>query len=403
MIAVASEADTVLLGCLEGETPRLHADLDIISGWTETGRPATWVLLEGTERAVFDRYRQLLADRHGVLSQAPGAVWSSWYSYYETISRTDLAEVVPQLPALGFDTVQIDDGWEQLVGDWTPNSKFAAGMRDAASLIADHGMRPGLWIAPFIALPDSQVAQRHPQMLLRDPNGAPVRAGTNWGSHYYTFDFTRADAQDFLIETVARAVHEWGFTYLKLDFINAGAVDGVRSKDVDREHAYRSAIETIRSAVGPDVYLLGSGAPIFASLGVLNAVRTGPDVAPMWDNYATSDPSDATAHNAVSNAVSRLWMRGLIGLDPDVVYFRRRRNLLSDQQMQWLKDSATLSGFPAVSDPPAWIETQDRGELYDFLTGAPATQQLDRYLFQIGDRRVDFSSVFDEAQSRYPL
>lgn len=403
LIAVASGSTTLLLGCLEGETPRLHADLDVLTGWTETGAPAQWVLLEGEEQAVFTRYRELLADRYGVLAGDPGAVWSSWYSYYETISRADLAEVVPQLPGLGFDTVQIDDGWEQLVGDWQPNAKFSAGMRDAVSLITDHGMRAGVWIAPFIALPGSRVVERNPQMLLRDADGSPVRAGSNWGSHYYTFDFTRADAREFLVDTVRRAVHDWGFRYLKLDFINAGAVQGVRSQDVDREHAYRSAIETIRDAVGPDTYLLGSGAPMFPSLGVLNAVRTGPDVAPMWDNYATDDPSDATAHNSVSNAVSRLWMRGLIGLDPDVVYFRHRRNLLSEQQMQWLKDAATLSGFPAISDPPAWIEPETHDELREFLTATPATEQLDRYRFRIDGRTVDFGPVFEDAASHYPL
>jgi len=403
MIAVASEQGTLLLGCLDGETPRLHADTDLVSAWTETGRSASWVLLEGDELAVFARYRDLLVERHGSLSQAPGAVWSSWYSYYETISRADLDEVVPQLPGLGFDTVQVDDGWERLVGDWHPNDKFSAGMKDTVSLITDHGMRAGLWIAPFITLPDAEVVQKNPQMLLRDASGSLVHAGTNWGSHYYTFDFTRPDAQGFLVDTVSRAVHDWGFSYLKLDFINAGTVEGVRSQDVDREQAYRTAIETIRAAVGPDTYLLGSGAPVFSSLGVLNAVRTGPDVAPMWDNYATDDPSDATAHNALSNAVSRLWMRGLVGLDPDVVYFRHRRNLLSDQQMQWLKDCATLSGFPAVSDPPAWIDAEDHDELRTFLTTSPATEQVGRYRFRIEDREVDFGPVFDDSDSFYPL
>lgn len=403
VIALASESGTLLLGCLGGDTPRLHADADVLSAWTETGKTGEWVLLEGQEQAVFARYRQLLADRYGVLDRDPGAVWSSWYSYYETIAHSDLAEVVPQLPALGFDTVQIDDGWERLVGDWQPNDKFAGGMRDSVKLITDHGMRAGLWIAPFIALPGSEVVRRNPQMLLRGTDGELVQAGTNWGSHYYTFDFTRPDAQEFLVDTVSRAVHDWGFSYLKLDFINAATIAGVRSQDVDREQAYRSAIETIRAAAGPDTFLLGSGAPVFSSLGVLDAVRTGPDVAPMWDNYATDDPSDATAHNSASNAVSRLWMRGLIGLDPDVVYFRHRRNLLSEQQMQWLKDIATLSGFPAISDPPAWIEPEDHAELREFLTGSPATEQLDRYRFRIDDRIVDFGPLFVDEDSPYPL
>lgn len=402
MMTVTDGATAHLLGCLEGETPRLHADRDVLVAWTETGRDASWVLLTGTEDEVFSRYRDLLADRYGVRGEDPGTVWSSWYSLYETVSRADLDKIVPQLPELGFDTVQIDDGWEEIVGDWTPNEKFAAGMKDAAGAITDRGMRPGLWIAPFIALPQSRVVRENPQMLLRDVDGAPVRAGSNWGTDYYTFDFTRQDARDFLVDTVTRAV-DWGFSYLKLDFINAGAVAGVRAEDVDRETAYRSAIELIRDAVGPDVYLLGSGAPVFPSLGVLNAVRTGPDVAPMWDNYASDDPSDAMARNAVFNGVNRLWMRGLIGLDPDVVYFRRRRNLLSDEQMQWLRDCALLSAFRAVSDPPEWIEPADLPALREFLAEAPTTERVDRYRYRIGSRLVDFGPAIDGGSGQYPL
>jgi alpha-galactosidase len=404
MMVLTDGTRSLLLGCIDGETPRLHADRDVLAAWTETGEDATWVLLIGSnEQEVMARYKDLLIGRYGVLPADPGSVWSSWYSFYESISRDDLDRIVPQLPALGFDTVQIDDGWEKIVGDWHPNAKFAAGMRDVASSITAHGMRPGLWIAPFIALPSADIVQKNPQMLLRDADGAPVRAGSNWGTDYYTFDFTRDDALAFLTDTVGRAVHDWGFSYLKLDFVNAGAVAGVRSKDIDREGAYRTAMETIRRAVGPDTYLLGSGAPIFPSLGILNAIRTGPDVAPMWDNYASDDPSDAMAKNAVFNGVNRLWMRGLIGIDPDAVYFRRRRNLLSDEQMQWLQDCATLSGFKAVSDPPEWLEQADLPLLREFLMHRPETEQVDRYRYRIGSRIVDFQPAIDGGTALYAI
>ncbi|KJQ54426.1 glycoside hydrolase family 36 protein [Microbacterium sp. SA39] len=404
MMVVTDSSRSLLLGCLEGDTPRLHADRDLLAAWTETNRSASWVLITGHhEHEVMGRYRDLLADRYGVLAQNPGKVWSSWYSFYEGISRADLDRIVPELPAFGIDTVQLDDGWEKLVGDWQPNDKFAAGMRDTASSIIDRGMRPGLWIAPFIALPSAEIVERNPQMVLRGADGSPVIAGSNWGSGYYTFDFTRSDAQDFLVETIGRAVQDWGFTYLKLDFINAGAVEGVRSADLDRETAYRSAMELIREAAGPHTYILGSGAPIFPSLGVVNAVRTGPDVAPMWDNYASDDPSDAMARNAVFNGVNRLWMRDLIGLDPDVVYFRRQRNLLNAEQMQWLQDCATLSDFRAVSDPPEWLDEEERRSMRQFFSAEPETEQIDRYRFRIGSRLVDFEPAINGVPGQYAM
>lgn len=404
MMVLTDGSRSLLLGCLEGDTPRLHADQDVLAAWTETNRPATWVLITGGDEGdVMARYRELLADRYGVLAQNPGKVWSSWYSFYEGISRADLDRIVPQLPSFGIDTVQLDDGWEKLVGDWQPNEKFAGGMRDTASFITGHGMRPGIWIAPFIALPSAEIVQRNPQMILRSPDGSPVVAGSNWGTGYYTFDFTRGDARDFLAETVSRAVHDWGFTYLKLDFINAGAVEGVRSEDIDREAAYRSAMQTIRDAAGAETYILGSGAPIFPSLGLVNAVRTGPDVAPLWDNYASDDPSDAMARNAVFNGVNRLWMRDLVGLDPDVVYFRRQRNLLNAEQMRWLQDSAILSDFLAVSDPPEWLDDEEREAMREFFTSEVETERIDRYRFRIGSRVVDFEPAIDGDSGQYAM
>ena len=68
-MALSEGPRTILLGALEADTPRLHADLDVLVGWTETGRKGSWVLIEGEELAVFSRYRELLATRYGVLEE----------------------------------------------------------------------------------------------------------------------------------------------------------------------------------------------------------------------------------------------------------------------------------------------------------------------------------------------
>lgn len=403
LIALSESGRCVLLGALEAETPRLHCDVDVISGWSETGKSALWVVLEGNELAVFERYRELLAARYGARAGDPGAVWSSWYSFYENISRVQLDEVLKELPELGFDTFQIDDGWQRIVGDWQANEKFPEGMSSLAKASADLGLRAGLWLAPFIVLPGSEAFRQRRQLLLRDAAGELVPAGANWGSPYFTYDYTRADSHELLAELIHTAVQEWGFSYLKLDFLQAAASVGKHHTPADREAVYRSAVQTIRQTAGEDIFLLGSGAPLFASLGVLDAVRTGPDVAPMWTNYATDDPSDALAFNALRNAVERLWLRGLIGIDPDVVFVRHARNLLSEQQMQWLKDAATLSGFRALSDPPNWLTEEECIELRSYLGALPETHRLGRYRFLIGQREVDFAPAINGPTSPYAL
>jgi alpha-galactosidase len=222
-------------------------------------------------------------------------------------------------------------------------------------------------------------------LLLRDSAGQPVVAGYNWGGPYYALDLSREDARARVADLVRTVVEVWGFKYLKLDFINAAARPN--------ESVYRNALALIRETAGDDVYLLGSGAILLPSLGLLDGLRSGPDVAPMWDNYASADPSDATARNAVVNSVHRLWQTPLIEVDPDVVYFRSKLNLLTPQQSGWLRDLADVCGFRAVSDPPGWLSPDELDAMVAYLSRRPTITRLDRYRYAIDGRDVDFELV----------
>jgi alpha-galactosidase len=393
----------LLLGALGLDVPRLAADRDTLSGWYERDG-APWFLAYGDEDDVFAAYTAQLADRLGARNRKAGNVWCSWYAYYETVNETQLAKDISALAGLPFDVVQIDDGWETCVGDWWPNEKFPAGMRGLADRIRDVGMVPGLWLAPFIALPNSELATRRPELLLCDTRGEPVVTGYNWDTGYYALDLTRADTRDHLAELIDRVVHQWGFRYLKIDFVNAALAPARRPDGTGREQVYRDALALVREVAGDDVYLLGSGAPLLPSLGLLDGIRSGPDVAPIWQNYASDDPSDAMARNAVVNAVHRLWQAPLIEVDPDIIYFRSRLNLLTDQQTGWLRDLADICGFRAVSDPPGWLTPDELDTMTRYLSRRPQVRRLGRYRFGLDGREVDFGPVIapDQGQ-RYPI
>jgi alpha-galactosidase len=393
----------LLLGALGLDTPRLAADQDTLSGWYEQGG-APWLMAYGAEDEVFAAYTAQLATRLGSRERRAGNVWCSWYAYYEAITETQLTKDIAALRGLPFEVVQVDDGWETRVGDWWPNDKFPSGMRALADRIRDVGLIPGLWLAPFIALPGSDLATRRPELLLRDRRGEPAVTGYNWDTGYFALDLTRADARDHLAETIGRVVHEWGFRYLKLDFVNAALAPAQRPAGTARERVYRDALALVREVAGDDVYLLGSGAPLLPSLGMLDGIRSGPDVAPIWQNYASHDPSDAMARNAVVNAVHRLWQAPLLEVDPDVVYFRSRLNLLTDQQAGWLRDLADICGFRAVSDPPGWLTPDELDTMTRYLSHRPQVRRLDRYRFSLDGREVDFApAVAADPGQRYPI
>ena len=387
----AGDGNVLLVGALGLDVPRLTVDRDAITGWYESAG-APWFAAYGPELEVFDRYARLLGEHLGVGARnRAGRVWCSWYAYYEDIDQDTLRRDLEGLAGLPFDVFQIDDGWETMVGDWQPNAKFPAGLDDLAARAETAGLVPGIWLAPFIARPESELVRERPHLLLRDEAGEPVPAGYNWGGAYYALDTTLPEAQDHIRDVISRIVG-WGYRYLKLDFVNAAAITAVRhDPSVGREQAYREAMQLIRETAGPEVYLLGSGAPVLASLGVCDGIRVGPDVAPFWTNYATEDPSDATAENAFVASVHRLWLRELVDLDPDVVYFRARQNLLTPGQRDLLADLAHICGFKATSDPAGWLDPQERTALAAFLNRDEPAVQLDRYRFDLGGREVDLS------------
>ncbi|TDD63388.1 alpha-galactosidase [Kribbella antibiotica] len=396
-----SDGQVLLLGSLGLGTPRLSADQDTLAGWCEDDG-APWFLAYGPEAEVFARYADQLAARLGSSNRRAGNVWCTWYAYYEGITEEALTKDIAELAELPFDVVQVDDGWQQAVGDWEPNEKFPSGMRSLTERITAGGMRPGLWIAPFIVLPTSTVAREHPEYVLRSADGQPVVAGNNWGTGYWALDLTHPGVQEHLAALIHRVVHEWGFTYLKLDFINAGAIPGVRASGTPREQAYRDALALIREVAGPEVYLLGSGGLLLPSLGLIDGLRSGPDVAPLWTNYASEDPSDAMAYNAVVNTLHRLWHAPLLEVDPDVVYFRSRLNLLTDVQMSWLQDLSAICGFKAISDPPSWLSQEELERLTTYLSERPSVVQEGRYRWALDGRVVDFGAALNRGQ-QYPI
>ncbi|RME88971.1 MAG: alpha-galactosidase, partial [Anaerolineae bacterium] len=385
----------LLLGAL-GTDAHVRLDGNTLRGHYENGS-GEWLLAWGEETQVFARYAELLGERleRSKQGNAP-RVWCSWYSYYTHIDEKRLRRTLDDLGDLPFEVFQVDDGWQRAIGDWEPNEKFPSGMADLAKRIRETGRTPGLWLAPLLATPTSSLCRDHPDWLLRDESGKPVSAGFNWGQDLFALDTTHPDVAQWLCETMRR-VREWGYAYIKLDFLYAGALPGRRHDNMPREAAYRQALQALREALGKDAYLLACGAPIIPSLGLCDALRVGPDVASYWDNPRDDQLLHNFAipgtRNAIRTTIHRLWLRPLVRVDPDVVYFRSRDITLTESQKRRLQDLALICGYKATSDPPAWLDNNERAALRAFLEAQPTIERLGRYTFRINGREVDFSAA----------
>ena len=108
----------------------------------------------------------------------------------------------------------------------------------------------------------------------------------HWGGVVHVLDTTKAEVLAHL-EQLARDLVSIGFTYLKLDFTYAPGLLGTYAAPLptSRERV-RLGFEAIRRGAGDDAFLLGCGAPIASSIGLVDGMRIGPDVAPWWEPRA---------------------------------------------------------------------------------------------------------------------
>jgi len=387
------DGHAVLLGSLDPGARVLPANGNLV-GMSELSNP-NWVAIEGSVQDVFSVYASELVHHLGGRPQGHQRVWCSWYSYYGDVTAAAIEAEVDAAGDLEFDVIQIDDGWQAGIGDWVPAGDFSDRMPALVERIVASGRRAGLWLAPFIAHSDSVLAATRPDLLLRGEDGNPVTAGINWGGPYFALDTTSSDTHEYLASVIAR-VRRWGFDYLKLDFLYAAAFPGKHAHPMPREAAYRTGLGIVREAAGDDCYLLACGAPIIASVGIVDGIRIGPDVADFWHDpqlTALSDFSGRGARNAIATSSQRLWLRDVLDGDPDVVYVDESEHRLEPSTVDALVALAQITGFTGVSDRLGELSVAERLRLALLLDAEPNVVQRDWGLWSVDGSTFDFPEI----------
>lgn len=210
---------------------------------------------------------------------------------------------------------------------------------------------PGLWIAPFVCERDSRLFSEHPDWLLHDDAGAPVRTGSHW-SGAYALDTLNPEVRSYVSEAIETAAREWGFSFLKLDFLYAACM--LPHGGMNRGELMADAIELLREAAGEEVLLDGCGVPLASAFGKLDYCRIGCDVGLDWDGLAPMrllERERVSTKHSLACTLSRSPLDGrAFGCDPDVVFLRAGVRLSPGQQQRLLDADASCGSMLLTSD-----------------------------------------------------
>ena len=298
----------------------------------------------------------------GPLRPAP-RVWCSWYRYFEALTTADVLEALDDLDTfdLPVEVVQIDDGWSRGLGEWLAPTVGVPSLGDLVARIRDRGRRAGIWLAPFLVGRETALAREHPHWLLGD-------AGRNWGQPLLGLDLTHPGVREYLAESIGSLV-DLGVDYFKLDFVYGGAVPGRRHEDVSPVAAYRSGLRLIREAAGEDAYLVGCGAPVLPSVGLLDAMRVSPDT------FHEGGEDGSHGLRGRPSLVARAWQQGRFWVnDSDCLVVRPSYA----QREVWAATVAAFGGLRSCSDRFGELDDWGLATTRSLLASAPPPRPFAR-------------------------
>ncbi|MBK7400077.1 MAG: hypothetical protein IPJ34_28450 [Myxococcales bacterium] len=303
--------------------------------------------LDGLRLAVGDVPAHLDAWAKQVAARFPPSIprraalagWGSWNVHYTKIDATKLRDEAAwaskTLAPLGMKTLLLDDGYEPNWGAWQASTAFGAELATLNAEQAALGLEPAVWLAPiYVDTKDPLVASKG-DWFVRKPTGE-LRTFTNFGPTYAALDVTHPDARKFVTDAIAR-YKAWGYKAIKIDFLFGAAIAGVRQEPITGLESYARWMKAIREAAG-DMHVVGCGAPILPSVGFVDSMRTGPDVAFDLSPEATYGFLASQARHTAFRAFTDAWW----SLDPDVVILRGKN--IDDAEAWTFVVSSLLAG-----------------------------------------------------------
>lgn len=126
-----------------------------------------------------------------------------------------IKEEIGYAAELGAELFVLDDGWEVTQGVWTPNQRLTNGIEPLIAEIKNRGMIPGIWLSPMGIDAKADRFKEHPEWVILDKNGNPVKGQWN----HPVFDMVGGFYDVFVND--CKWLIDQGVRYFKWDAINS--------------------------------------------------------------------------------------------------------------------------------------------------------------------------------------
>ncbi len=285
-----------------------------------------FIEVTGDEKEVFDLWKKLFPLPR--IKVQPTNGFCSWYNYYQNINESIILENLEEIHQAGNKLFQIDDGYQPFVGDFLKinEEKFPNGLKPIVDEIHSYGMKAGVWMAPVACETKSEIAQTHPDWLIKDKNGQPIFAGGNW-SKFYGLDIYNPEVREYIKSILRHMVKDNGFDFLKLDFLYSVCLLHVPNKT--RAQVMRDTMEFIReNSFGAEI--LGCGVPLVSAAGLVDYCRIGCDVSLKFDDVwfmKYMHRERISTKLTLLDTISRRHLNGYFFLNDPDVYLLREENM----------------------------------------------------------------------------
>jgi Alpha-galactosidase len=309
-------------------------------------------------------------------------ILNSWEGAYFNFTESTIIEMIDNAAKFGVEMFVLDDGWfgnkfprngdNAGLGDWQVNrKKLPGGIDRLANHAAEKGMKFGIWIEPEMVNPDSELAHKHPEWIVKSGKREILPMRNQW-----LLDLSNPAVQDFVYNTFAEVISlSPHISYVKWD-ANRHA-DNVGSEYLPKENQSHFWYEYVKGLYNVYNRIRENYPDIQIQLCSSGGGRLDYGALKYHDEFWTSDNT---------NALDRIFIQYGTGLFFPAIAAGAHVSTSPNHQTGMIlplkfRFDVAMSGRLGLELQPSDLKGSD----YDFAAQAVATYKKIRPVVQFGD------------------